>query len=326
MLVTLENSDISFDCSKDQTILAAALAQGIELARACEVGTCGMCRSKVVSGSVCHSDKARALTTSDAALGRALLCCAYPKTDLVIEATIQERTGQAAASIPARVVAMESPTADVKRVTLRFPPQMSPRFEPGQFLHIAWKDGPPRAFSIANRPREDGTVELQIGRKWNGNFTRHVFEEMKPGDLLRVSGPYGNFRFQSSGKPVVFVAGGTGIAPIFAMLENMSSDPPDIPVSLYWGCRGADGFYLAEELRSITQRFPQFDLHTVVSEPRPDWSGRTGFVHEACFADIGGFDGLQLYACGNPMMIDALERGALSRGMPPQDFFADKFN
>lgn len=326
MLITLRNTGTSFNCEYGETILSAALRQGVQLARACESGGCGMCRGQVLSGSVSHSDVARALTASDVALDRALFCCAFAESDLLIDASLQERPNQAPVEFPARVTAIEQLTADVRRLTLRFPPGMSPDFTPGQFLHVAWTDGQRRAFSIANKPREDETVELHVGLKPGGSFTRHVFETMKTGDVLRLSGPHGTFRYRPSEKPTVFVAGGTGIAPIFAMLDVISSEPPAKPVSLYWGCRSSDGFYLANELRELSERFPRLDVHLVVSDPEPHWFGRSGFVHEACFADIQCFNGCELYACGNPFLIDALEKGALDRGLAPDRFFADKFN
>ena len=147
---------------------------------------------------------------------------------------------------------------------------MSLDFVPEQFLHIAWTDGTPRAFSIANKPREDGTVELQIGLKPGGSFTRHVFEAMKPGNVLRMSGPHGNFHYQPSDKPVVFVAGGTSITPICSILQMMGAAPPARPISLYWGCRGASGFYLADELQALAARFRQLDIHLVVSDAEPN--------------------------------------------------------
>ncbi|NEW90999.1 2Fe-2S iron-sulfur cluster-binding protein [Rhodopseudomonas sp. BR0M22] len=326
MQVVLIPSGKSFSCKSGETILAAAKRQAINLASACENGTCGACKSEVVAGVVDHDDRASALTRTDLALGKALLCCAYARSDLTIKATqIAQRNDQPAATVPARVVRLQRLSPSVSGLTLRFPPGLSPAFRPGQFVGIEW-EGRLRSFSIANAPRADGTIDLHIGRVQNGQFTGHVFEALTEGEILRLAGPFGDFGIADDQRPMLFVAGGTGMAPIVGMLQALAPAAPRQPIRLYWGCRNAREFYASNQVDEVAPAFADFRCVQVVSDDDPQWRGRSGFVHDIVRSDVPDLCQFDVYACGNPLLVRAMEDVAIEGGVPPARFFADSFN
>ncbi|KPF94812.1 hypothetical protein IP86_21040 [Rhodopseudomonas sp. AAP120] len=326
MQVVLIPSGTSFSCERGETILAAAKRQAINLASACENGACGACKSEVVAGAVDHDDRASALTRTDLALGKALLCCAYARSDLTIKATeIALRSDQPAATVPARVVRLQRLSPSVVGLTLRFPPGMSPAFKPGQFVGIEWQ-GRLRSFSIANAARADGTIDLHIGRVQNGQFTSHVFETLTEGAILRLAGPFGEFGIADDQRPMLFVAGGTGIAPIVSMLQALAPSAPRQPIRLYWGCRTSREFYASAQIDDVAATFADFRCVQVVSDDDQQWGGRSGFVHDIVRSDVPDLCQFDVYACGNPLLVRAMEDVAIEGGVPPAHFFADSFN
>lgn len=326
MQVVLVPSGKSFSCESGETILAAAKRHAINLPSACENGACGACKSEVVSGFVDHDDRATALTRTDLALCKALLCCAYARSDLTIKAAeITLRGDQPAVTVPARVVRLQRLSPSVAGLTLRFPPGLSPAFKPGQFVGVEW-EGRLRSFSIANAARADGSIDLHIGRIPNGQFTGHVFETLTEGTILRLAGPFGEFGIADSQRPMLFVAGGTGIAPIVSMLQALAPSAPRQPVRLYWGCRTSQEFYASSQIDEVAAAFADFRYVQVVSDDDPQWRGRSGFVHDVVRSDVPDLCQFDVYACGNPLLVRAMEDVAIEGGVPPAHFFADSFN
>lgn len=327
MQLLLERTGTRFECLPRETILAAAARQGIWLPSACRSGTCGSCKARVTSGDVEHDARAKALTPIDRQTGIALLCCAYARSDVSLDiAELADRPDIDRPPRPARVVRLERLAPDVMGLTLRLPPNDGIAFVPGQFVGISWADGGLRSFSIANAPRADGTIDLQVGRVPGGAFTRHVFEEMSVNSIVRLSGPFGTFRLSQSRRPIIFVAGGTGMAPIWSMLEAIAAAPRPEPIRIYWGNRTPEGFYMADRLRSMRERLADFDHIPVVSEPGGQWSGRRGLVHAAVLDDYEDLSRFDVYACGNPQMVEAAQAGFARRRLPADRFFADSFH
>ena len=139
---------------------------------------------------------------------------------------------------PARVIEIAKPSPDVVIVTLKPPPTAAIRYRPGQYICVVGQDGRLHPFSIANAPRADGTLELHIGRVANGRFTSYVHDQLRPRDIVRFEGPFGEFGFSGdAARPAILLAGGTGIAPIMAMLESLSQTENERALHLYWGSR-----------------------------------------------------------------------------------------
>lgn len=313
----------SFEARPDETIMNAADRAGIWLPSACRAGNCGSCKVKV-HGDFRHAGSTPALSPSEQDGSTALLCRAYACGDLQIDvAELAEPPPTECPPVPARVVGLVRETDDVMRLTLRFPPLDSPDFVPGQFIGIRHVDGFDRSFSIASAARGDGTIELHVGCVRGGVFTSHVFESLKLNDVLQVCGPFGNFTYATDPRATIFVAGGTGIAPIHAILQSLSDGPLPCPVHVYWGSRSRDGFYLDKTLREFTVR--GIEYVPVLSSHDDTWTGRTGLVHEAVLQDFRNLSAFDIYICGNPAMVEAARGAMCARGARRDRIFSDSF-
>jgi NAD(P)H-flavin reductase/ferredoxin len=316
----------TFEAISGETILTAATRAGVWLPSACRAGSCGSCKAKIVTGEFVHNGPVGGLgRTHDPSF--ALLCRARALTDVTIDILeLSEPPASEKPPVLARAVALKRENDSVIRMTLRFPPFDKPDFKPGQFVGIRHSDGMDRSFSIANAPRNDGTIELHIGRVEGGSFTGYVFDDLKINDVLQVSGPYGNFTYSSEDRPSIFIAGGTGIAPVRAILEAIARDNSRSSARVYWGSRMRSGFYIDHELRDLCAGCTGIEYVPVLSETDDMWEGRTGLVHEAVLQDFADLSDFDVYACGSPAMVDATHEALRAHGARPDRFFADSFH
>ena len=328
--VTIQPSGQQFQVEDGEAVLAAALRQGLVLPYGCKNGACGTCKGKIVSGTVDFGVyQPKALPDEDKARGKALFCQAKPLSDLVIEArTIGAAKGIEVKMLPCRVHKLERLADDVMVLQLKLPANEKLVFLAGQFIEFLLKDGSRRSFSMANAPHDAELLQLHVRHVAGGQFTDHVFGKMKERDILRFEGPLGTFFLrEDSAKPLVFVASGTGFAPIKSIIEAAVNKGLTRPMTLYWGARRPKDLYmnaLAESwaARGLLKYVP------VVSEALPEdgWNGRSGFVHRAVMADFPDLSGHQVYACGVPVMVDAARRDFTAACRLPEDeFYADSF-
>ena len=326
---TLQPSGYQFPIEEHETILDAALRHGYTLPYSCREGACGVCKGKIMEGRVDHGNYlGSALTDRDKAAGMTLFCCATPESDLVVECFGAGKVSDIPVRIlPCRVHKMARLADDVMALQLELPMGERLRFAAGQYIAILTKDQKQRNFSLANAPHDDGFLELHIRRIEGGAFTRHVFDEMKERDVLRIKGPLGEFRLrEDSDKPVIFVAGGTGFAPVKAMIEHALQLGLQRPMHLYWGGRRPPDLYLLEEARQWENGGIKFT--PVLSEALPEdgWQGRTGLVHQAVLDDFNDLSGHEIYACGTPAMVEAAHRDfTAQRGLPEASFLSSAF-
>jgi CDP-4-dehydro-6-deoxyglucose reductase len=322
---TIHPSNHSFEIEATETILDAAIAHGYTLPYSCRNGACGVCKGKVLSGDVDHGNhQAYALTDAEKAAGMALFCCAKPKSDLVIEShevtmsnDIQVKT------LPCRVQKMEKVADDVMVLYLKLPANEHMPFMAGQYIDILQKDGKPRSFSLANAPHDNEFLQLHIRNIAGGTFTQHVFNEMKERDIMRIKGPLGTFFLrEDSNKPIIFIASGTGFAPIKAIIEHAMHMGIKRPMHFYWGARKQADLYMLEKARKWERHGIKFT--PVISDEA--WSGRTGFVHQAVVEDYADLSGHQVYACGAPVVVEAAHTDLTSKcRLPVDEFFSDAF-
>jgi len=329
--VTIQPSGHQFIVEEDETILEAALRQGFSLPYGCRNGACGSCKGKVLSGELDYgTHSATALKDEEKAQGRALFCRARPLTDLTIEAKeIGAVRDIVVKTLPCRVEQLEKRADDVMVMKIKLPANERLQFLAGQYIDFQLKDGKSRSYSLANPPHDDALLELHVRHVPGGLFTDTVFSTLKARDILRLKGPLGSFFIrEDSDKPMIFIAGGTGFAPIKGMLEHAFAEHTDREMVLYWGVRALKDLYMAELPRQWQAEQPNFSFIPVLSNPQPvdHWQGRTGFVHEAVLADFADLSGYQVYACGAPVMVDsAREAFTRTRGLPEDEFFADSF-
>ena len=242
----VDGASAEFSVREDETILDAGLREGLALPYECRNGGCGLCLCSVEHGNIDHRPYQRsALPDAQKAQGKALMCCAVPRGDVVID--VEGFTGaaaQAAEVHTATVAQLERLADDVMRVLLQLPEGKTLDFAAGQYIDILLDDGQRRAFSFANRPHASSQIELHIRLVPGGRFTTHVFEAMRVGDVLRFEGPRGSFTLRESTHPILFVAGATGFAPIKSIVEDAFERGVQRPMRLYWGVRQRKDLYL----------------------------------------------------------------------------------
>ena len=329
--VTVLPSKLQFQVEEGEAVLAAALRQGIILPYGCKSGACGSCKGKLLEGSVDYGVyQKKALPDFEREQGKALFCQARPLTDLVIEArTVGATKGIQIKTLPCRIQKIERVADDVMVLQLKLPANERLVFLAGQFIEFLLKDGSRRSFSMGNPPHDAELLQLHVRHVAGGQFTDHVFGRMKERDILRFEGPLGTFFLrEESAKPIVFVASGTGFAPIKAIIEHAFHAGIARPMTLYWGGRRPKDLYMNELALGWASEHSDFRYVPVISEALPEdaWTGRAGFVHRAVMEDFPDLSALQVYACGVPVMVDAARRDFIAQCRLPEDeFYADSF-
>ena len=331
--VTLKPSGHSFEVAEGQNVLQAGLDAGLVLPYSCRAGVCRTCRGRIAEGSVDYGHVSpQYLPEGDKAQGYALLCQAKPLSDLVVE--VKELAGLAGIRprmLPARVETITKPAPDVAVLNVKLPANEKFKFVAGQYIDILLKGGKRRSYSIANAPTEEGVnaLELHIRLTPGGAYTEHVFNVMKPRDLIRFEGPLGTFYLrEESEKPAVMVASGTGFAPIKSILEKSFASGliEKRKMTLYWGCRAKRDLYMLET--PMSWNHPNFRFVPVLSHPTAEcgWEGCVDFVHRAVMKDFPDMSGVQVYACGVPIMVESARKDFTEKcGLPADEFYADSF-
>ncbi len=320
-----------FDARADESVLDAGLRQGHVLPYSCRDGACGSCRVDLVQGNIEYLPRVPdALTDSDASNNKVLLCQAHARSDLTIRAREAVRAaGITIKTMPCRVHDMQLLAADVMQLQINLPKTQSFEYLAGQYIDIILRDGRRRSFSIANAPGGDSPLELHVRKIDGGRFTEQVFESMKSGDLLRFEGPLGTFYLrENSPSDLIFVAGGTGFAPIKAIIEQAMLDNAlaQRQVYLYWGVRSLQDLYLHEVAQRFASVNDSLTFIPVLSEPEGnDWTGATGFVHAQVLNDFSSLDNFEVYASGPPAMINAAREQFSAARMRADCFYFDSF-
>ncbi len=328
--VRLENSGRSFEVEAGETLVEAALRQGIGLPYGCRSGACGACIGTLLSGRVEYpGGLPPALEKRREAGDQAVFCQAVPASDLVIQVReVEQIEDVPVKTLPCRAQRLERLSPDVMRVELKLPDNERLRFLAGQYIEFLLKDGRRRAFSIANAPHRDDFIELHIRHVSGGSFTGHVFDDMKARTLLRIEGPLGAFFLrEDSDRPILMMGGGTGFAPLKGMLEHAFHIGLQRPIHLFWGARTRADLYLHALPLAWAREHPGFTYTPVLSEPAPedDWQGETGLVTDAVvrhYPDLGGHD---IYMSGPPVMIEEATPLFVAHGADMQHMYSDAF-
>lgn len=316
-----------------ETLLEAGLRAGLALPYDCRSGGCGVCMCTVLAGRVDLGPyQPAALTDAHRARGQALMCCAIPLEDVEIEVEGVESLAAGDAAVPrrltCRVERMEPLCEDVMRLILALPPGERLDFLAGQYVNVVLEDGARRAFSFASAPDDGGgPIELHVRLVPGGRFTTRVFETMKVGDLLEIEGPFGRFTLRDGDRPVLFVAGATGFAPIKSILEDAFRRGMRRPMRLYWGVRRRSDLYMADLAERWQREHPNFSFVPVISDAPDDdnWTGRRGLVHEAILADFPDLSGREIYACGSVAMVETAVPAFVAQGLSEEFCFSDAF-
>ncbi|MFN3398144.1 MAG: CDP-6-deoxy-delta-3,4-glucoseen reductase, partial [Sulfurimicrobium sp.] len=328
--VTIKPSNHQYQAQEHETLLESGLREGFALPYGCRNGACGACKGKILEGRVDYGTyQESALSENEKHAGMALFCTARPLTDVVIEC---REVGAARdipiKTMPCRVQKMEKVSHDVMVLYLKLPANERLRFLAGQYIDILLKDGKRRSFSLANAPHDDEFLQLHVRHVPGGLFTGMVFDSMQEKTILRFDGPHGSFFLrEDSDKPIIFMAGGTGFAPVKAIVEHALQTHCKREMVLYWGARSLRDLYMVDLPRQWCGEHANFAFVPVLSEPllEDDWPGRTGLVHQAVLDDFANLSGYQVYACGAPQMVEAGRQAFAARGLPEDEYFADAF-
>ena len=329
--ITVKPSGRAFTAKPDETILAAGIRQGIGMPYGCKDGACGSCKCKKLEGSVTHTaHQEKALSAQEEADGFVLTCCATAHSDVVLESRqVTEEGAFPIRKMPSRVSLLEKKSDDVMLLKLQLPANDSFSYHAGQYVEFMLRDGSRRSYSMANAPHTlAGGLELHIRHMPGGLFTDQVFGTLKEKDILRIEGPYGSFFLrEDSQRPIVFLASGTGFAPIKAIIEHMQFKGITRPATLYWGGRHPSDLYMDAWIKAQLAVMPNLRYVPVVSDALPPdgWTGRTGFVHQAVLQDTPDLSACQVYACGAPIVEDSAQAAYIQAGLPTDEFYADAF-
>jgi len=331
--ITLVPTGQSFVAEAGEPVLTAALRAGLNLPHSCKGGHCASCRARVLQGEFDYPHgRPPGITEDEARAGYALLCQARALTALRIETReVRPAPDVEVKSLPCRIERMDRVADDVMAVFLRLPAVEEFTYRPGQYLDVMLSEGRRRSFSIASAPGDGRHVELHVRRASKSGFTGQLFDTMHSGTLLRIEGPLGQFWFRTeSPRPPLFVGGGTGYAPLRAMLRQLIAAGDRRPVTLYWGGRGVPDLYEHAWLEDLQQQRPGFAYRPVLSGPPADdatpWIGWRGLVHAAVLADHPDLAGFDVYASGPPAMIEAIREEFPRHGLPREQLFFDSFD
>ena len=328
-MFTIENqvSGKVFRTDGDSAILDDALIHGLNFPYGCQKGFCGKCKATIIEGEVGYEgDIPNGITPEEVAEGMALLCQCRAKSDISL--VINELDSVAdieVRNLPCKVESIKHLNHDVTQIILKIPGSESLQYLAGQYVDLIHPDFEPRAFSIANAPTNSSLIELHVRQIENGKFTNFVFNELEEKSLLRIEGPKGDFFFrEDSKKPVILVAGGTGLAPIKSIIEHAIATKLNRSIYLYWGVRDEVDLYMDLPVQWANE-YDYIHFVPVLSEPNDAWQGRTGFVHESVLSDFDDLTGYEIYACGPPVMVKATAKTFVEQGMIKDNFFSDAF-
>ncbi len=331
--LTIEPLGATIEVEEGQTILDAALRQGIYIPHACGHGLCGTCKVQVLDGNVDHGvSNPFALMDFERDEGKTLACCATLESDVTVEADIDDEPD--ARIIPVEdfdtvVSRIETLTPTIKGIWLKLDRAID--FQAGQYVQIIMPgvEGG-RPFSIANAPKEiarTGELEINVRIVEGGAGTAYLHNQLKVGDKLRVSGPYGRFFVRSSEKePIIFMAGGSGLSSPRSMILDLLAQGTQQEITLIYGQRNLAELYYDAEFKTLAQQHKNFHYVPALSEDATGFDGLKGFVHDAAKEHFNGdFSGHKAYLCGPPVMIEACLSTLMQGRLYERDIYAEKF-
>lgn len=313
--IEIQPSGVHFQSEKN--LLDDALEQSIPLEYSCKTGECGTCEAEVISGDI---DNGGGEIVNQ---GIVLTCQSKALSDAVLKAKYYpELASQKLQTLPCKVASFHYVTDDIVVIKLRFPPTATFDFLPGQYVDLNFK-GIKRSYSIANAQQVSSGLELHIRKVPNGKMSEVVFSGLKENQLMRIEGPKGTFFIREGDKPLILLAGGTGIAPIKAMVEELLVNQDERDIYIYWGMNSPNSFYL-KSLDEFAKQHAHIH-YTPVLLSEEQWDGRMGFVHQAVCDDFESLREYQVYACGSPLMINAAQEAFVAKKLPREQFFSDAF-
>lgn len=327
--ITVSPSQTTFEAQEGETILAAAIRNGINLPHSCQSGVCGSCKARLLSGSISQSGEYDdyVLGEDEKANNMILLCCSQAQGD--VEVDMPAYAGSKAIAIrtlPARVGGVQV-RGDIAVLTVALPKAPPFQFYAGQYMDILLKEGS-RSYSIANAPAQNGVLEFHVRLHEGGLFSPRLFSgSLKKGDIIRLRGPLGAFTLnEESNKPLILLATGTGFAPIKSILAHLAETDSQRPLHVYHGCRYREHLYDEVALNGLLAQLPHARYTPVLSRGGDDWQGARGYVTEQVLRDYPDLSQHEVYACGSPDMVrDSRAAFVGQASLPETAYFSDAF-
>ena len=331
--VRFEPVGLEIEVQEDETVLDGAFRQGVMLMHGCKEGQCSACKSFLIDGDIdMEKYSTFALADYESEEGYVLLCRTHAYSDLTVELINYDeemlKNGIPIQTVTSQVLAIESLTHDIRRLSLALPAPATMTFLPGQYVDITIPGTDShRSFSMANTPTAGNQLDFMIKLYPGGAFSALLDEGLKVGDELTLVGPYGTFVLRDSTARLVFVGGGAGMAPIVSLLSAMAEQGVHRPATYYYGARTQADLFHLDEMTALAAQLPGFTFVPALSDAEADttWTGERGFVTDVLGRHEGDLGDADLYLCGPPPMIDAAMDVLLSKGADPKRIFFDKF-
>ena len=325
MVMIKTNGGLSFSQIDGESILTSSEEAGFSFPYSCRNGRCSSCKCRVIQGDTECFGEELGLSQDQKYAGWILGCVRSAKSDIVIDV---EDLSKAALfptrTLPCKIDGISFLAEDVIQVILRFPPTSKIEYYPGQYVDIIGVGGAKRSYSIANALDNSNRLELHVKKVLDGTMSEYWFNSAKEGDLLRVKGALGTFFLRDvADKNLIFLATGTGIAPVKAMLEGLNGIPScDQPSSVvvYWGGRTPSDLYYKFAGFNFCFRF-----EPVLSRPSSDWTGNVGYVQNVLLNEGSDLNNAEVYACGSDAMIRSAHELLVKAGLPEGSFYSDAF-
>lgn len=326
--VDLPQAGTSVEVGHGQTILEAALLAGVAYPHGCRSGRCGACKSRLISGGVDLLEHSRfALSDVEKVEGLFLACRAVPKTDATVIwlGGDDEPADHPHRRLRCRVVAIEEATHDIKRIRVLPDDGGALSFTAGQFARVTFPAAPMRDYSMANAPG-DAELEFHVRRVPGGTASGVIHELLEPGDPVLVEGPFGSsYLREKHAGPILCIAGGSGIAPVKSIVETALAHGMRQPIHVYFGARTERDLYLVDHFKALECRYPNLTFTPVLSDQASHAALRTGYVSDIVAQDVSDLGGWKAYVAGPPAMVDAAMAVTTTRGLRPEDMYADVF-
>lgn len=315
-----------------ETLLAALMGEGIFIPSACGGrGTCAYCKLKILEGGGPPAPTEEALLTPAEIADRVRISCQVKvRSDLAVAVPAELFLVRQYRGVVERIRDL---THDIKELRIRLAEPETISFTPGQYVQLEappYGDNPDpvlRAYSISSTPGDDRAVELIVRLVPGGICTTWVFTMLAEGDEVVFSGPYGQFRLSETDREMVWIAGGSGMAPFWSIARHMREQGIDRKVTYFFGAVRRDGLFLVDEFRELEREMPSFRFLPALSAPEESdhWDGERGLITEVVARHVDGGDSKEGYLCGSAGMIDAAVKVLEEKGIPEDRIYYDKF-
>jgi NAD(P)H-flavin reductase/ferredoxin len=330
--VTLEPSGKQIQVKEGQTLLDGIIRNGLQVSYGCRHGNCALCKAKVLDGEYEIMDRVTdySLLSFERDEGYVLLCSTVPESDLIVEIEEEESEGlefHPVLDFEATIVNNERLTKDIHLIQVEMRQQNGIRYSSGQFFEFDIPEiEQTRAYSMANRYVEKQPLDFHVKRIENGAGSNYMCD-LQPGATVTGSGPYGKMQLINREKDLIFIAGGSGMAPIKALVEELFNGQYQHQAWFFYGARTKDDLFLTEQWTRLEKDYPNFHFVPALSDQPNDeeWLGETGYIANVVEKYLSDVSQMDAYLCGPPILIETVTNTLYKGGLRRSNIFSDEF-